>query len=450
MGFWALAPIVLTLLIAFTSRSAIFALLAGCLLGAAMISQNPVTGFNQLLQLTLGNGDFIWICEVVMLIGILFTLFRRSGVIALLAKRMAKITGSERKVGFLTWFMGILIIDDYFSPLMTGAIMRPLTDQARISREKLAFVLDSTTSSVCILFPFAAWGAYITTLIAAQGGPVTSIKEALNVFIYAIPYNFYPILLIIFTLLVSIKVIPAFGPMKKAEQRVKETGVLLRPGSLPLMDTGSELLAAPSEGRASLFLHLFVPVFVTLGIAVTGVVLQGSVLIAEAFMGGIFCLSIAMFLQGQLKGITQWVAGVMDGIKDVVPALVVVALAYCLNGITQELGAANYLISITESWMTPSNLVFLTFLLAAFISFSTGTSWGTYALMIPLALPIAYELTGQTLDPLVYQVVAAIAGGGIFGDHASPLSDTSVLSSAGAGCDHPQLPAYYICSYNRS
>jgi len=144
-----------------------------------MLGGVPGASLNQLFQASLGNEDFIWI---------------------------------------------VLIVDDYFSPLMTGAVMRPLTDKVGVPREKLAFLLDATTASVCILVPFTAWGAYLASLIAAQGGPVSSVEDGLSVFIHAIPYNFYPMLIIGFALLVALRVIPDFGPMRRAERRVQETG----------------------------------------------------------------------------------------------------------------------------------------------------------------------------------------------------------------------------------
>jgi Na+/H+ antiporter NhaC len=189
-GLWSLLPLLATLILAFATRSAMIAMLVGVFAGTLMLGSAPGAGLNQVFQASLGNADFIWICEIVVLIGILFELFRKSGVLGVLAERVSGGAKGRRRVELSAWGMGFLIVDDYFSPLLTGAVMRPLSDQARIPREKLAFILDSTTASVCILVPFTAWGAYVASLIAAQGGPVGSTEQGLSVFISAIPYNF--------------------------------------------------------------------------------------------------------------------------------------------------------------------------------------------------------------------------------------------------------------------
>ncbi|MGY8796120.1 MAG: hypothetical protein ACKVJN_13545, partial [Woeseiales bacterium] len=197
-GLWSMLPLVLTLMLAFVSRSALIAMMVGTFVGTLMLGSAPGVGLNQLFQASLGNGDFIWICEIVILIGILFELFKRAEVLPALAKRMSSESGGRRKVELSAWGMGFVIVDDYFSPLLTGAVMRPMSDRVQIPREKLAFILDATTASVCILVPFTAWGAYISSLIAAQAN-IGSVDVGLAVFIGAIKYNFYPMLMLVFT-----------------------------------------------------------------------------------------------------------------------------------------------------------------------------------------------------------------------------------------------------------
>ena len=435
-GFWSLMPLLAALAFAFTTRSAVFSLLAGSVIGVVMMGSDPARGLNDLIQSSLGNREFIWICEIVILIGVLFSLFKHAGVITAFADRISVRTKSPKSIGFTTWCMGFFIIDDYFSPLITGAVMRPLTDKVKMPREKLAFILDSTTASVCVMVPFTAWGAYMTSLILAQKGPVTTAEQAMGVFIQAIPYNFYSILLILFTLGICLKIIPDFGPMRKAERRAEETGEVLRPGALPLINADSEAVFANRPEKAWLIADLLVPVVIVFGIVIASFVFLNGILIVEAFLCAVAYLSLSMFFKKQITSIEQLTLIATKGIQDVMPAILVIALAYCINGVTQGLGAANYLIELTQQLFTPELLVVATFMLTALISFSTGTSWGAFALITPIALPLAYAFTGGQLDPLVFKTVAAITGGGIFGDHASPVSDTSVLSSAGAGSDH--------------
>jgi len=177
LGLWSLTPLVVTLALAFATRSALIAIGVGLFVGTLMLGLAPGAGLNEVFQSSLGNGDFIWICEIVILIGVLFELFKRAGVLAELANRFTERQGSRRGVELSVWGMGFAIVDDYFSPLLTGAVLRPMSDKAGIPREKLAFLLDSTTASVCILVPFTAWGAYMASLIAGQAGPMVTARE---------------------------------------------------------------------------------------------------------------------------------------------------------------------------------------------------------------------------------------------------------------------------------
>lgn len=440
LGLWeyfSLLPLLVTLVLAFTLRSALIAMLTGTFIGTLLIGMSPGVGLNQVFQKSLGNADFIWICEIVILIGILFELFKLSGVLNALAQKVMQRQKKRRNVELSAWAMGFMIVDDYFSPLLTGAIIKPISDRVFIPREKLAFILDATTASVCILFPFTAWGAYVASLIAAQGGPIESVGQALSIYILAIPYNIYPILLILFTLFICIGLIPDFGPMKKAEERAKETGALIRPGSSPLLsETDNIDLKIESLIKPSVLFDLFIPVLLIIGVGVLTLIFLGTVKIVEAFMLAVTFLVIMSALKGRFKNTLEVGELITAGMKNVAGALLIIALAYSLNTVTTELGAADLIIKLFADNLSGTTLVILTFLITAIISFSTGTSWGAYAMTIPVVLPLAYDLTGGEITPLIYQTIAAIAGGGIFGDNASPVSDTTVLSSVGAGCDH--------------
>lgn len=437
-GVWSLLPLVATLVLAFTTRSALIAMLFGTFAGTLMLGAAPGVGLNKLFQTSLGNPDFIWICQIVVLIGILFELFKRAGVLNALADRFSAADSGRRRVELSAWGMGFVIVDDYFSPLLSGAVLRPMSDRARIPREKLAFILDSTTASVCILVPFTAWGAYVASLIAAQGGAAVPNGEAgLAVFIGAIPYNFYPILMILFTLLVCAGLVPDFGPMKKAELRVTKGGGVLREGARPLVsDDGEDALASGSVEGSSVLLELLIPVVLLIGVGAWSLIATGSVKIVEAFMLANAWLFAVLAVRGRFDSVADVAEVIVAGTKGVMAALLIVSLAYALNSVTTQLGAGQFMVEQFTSNIDVNYLIVIVFLLTAAISFSTGTSWGAYAMMMPVALPVAFEFSGGEVGPLVYQTVAAIAGGGIFGDHASPVSDTTVLASVGAGSDH--------------
>lgn len=438
-GLWSLMPLGVTLLLAFVTRSALLAMLVGVFVGTLMVGAVPGVGLNELFQAALGDADFIWICEIVVLIGILFELFKRADVLNALAARFSTEGAGRRRVELSTWGLGLVIVDDYFSPLMAGTVMRPLSDRARVPREKLAFLLDATTASVCILVPFTAWGAYIASLVASQVGGDMTADRALAVIIAAIPYNFYPWLMVGTALLLALGWLPDVGPMRRAERRVRETGDVLRPGAQPLTDLGQggdARAAAAMPGRPSLLLELALPVTVVVAIGVFSLLELGSVKIVEAFMAGVVVLMAVLAGRRRLRRVRDLTDAIVHGAQGVMPALLVVALAYALNTVAQQLGVGAAIVSWFDGGLDGGMLVALTFAVTAAVAFSTGTSWGAFALMMPVALPVALANAGDPMTPLVYQTVAAVAGGGIFGDHASPVSDTTVLASVGAGSDH--------------
>lgn len=433
-GLWSLTPLVITLVLAFVTRSALVAMLVGCFVGTLMVGAMPGVGLNTLFQESLGNADFIWICQIVVLIGILFECFKQSRVLVALPKKLRSRGASRRRVELTAWGMGFVIVDDYFSPLMTGAVVRPMASQAGVPSEKLAFILDATTASVCILVPFTAWGAYMASLIAAQGVPFVSVEVALSTFISAIPYNFYPIGLLAFALLICAGWLPDFGPMRRAEARVRATGELIRPGANPLNDSEIDW-EAPTDDVA-IFWELVLPVLVVVGIGAGTLVLQGSVKIVEAFLAGVTVAMVVALVRGKLDGSGEVAKLIYAGAQSVMPALLIVALAYSLNAVAQQLGVGEAIVGLFATELSADWLVPLTFVITAAISFATGTSWGAFAVMMPVALPVALSFSGNDITPLVLQTIAAISGGGIFGDHASPVSDTTVLASLGAGSDH--------------
>jgi Na+/H+ antiporter NhaC len=445
-GVWSLAPLVFAIMTAFITRSAIFSLFAGCLIGVVMTSFDPAArmagidpagGFVKLIAISL-DGEFIRICVIIIFIGILFEMFKRAGVLVAFAQKVSKTGTSAKQVKFTTWLMGFFIVDDYFSPLMTGPIMRPLSDEAKISREKLAFILDSTTASVCVLVPFMSWGAYIGGLIAKEGGPIQNTDAAIKLFASSIPYNVYPILLIFFTLLICLEIIPDFGFMKKAETRAREEGKVLRDGAIPMVsEDDDDDIFSQTQDKPNLIIDFLIPIIIVFGTVIVSYFVFGTLKISEAFVTAVIYLGISLYIKGYVINISDLTEIGVKGAKSVMSAIIITALAYCINTITKGLGAAEFIMAVSADFMTPQFLVAVTFFITATISFSTGTSWGAFALMIPFVLPVAYGLTGGVAnDPIVYKALAAVVGGGIFGDHSSPVSDTSVLSSIGAGSDH--------------
>lgn len=449
-GIISLVPLTVTLLLAFWKKDAILALLAGCITGVLILGMDPAFGLSALTQEALGNEDFIWVLSIQIFIGIMIAFFMKAGVVDAFANFIADKVTSPRGIKAATWFIGLFTVDDYMSPLLRGVIMRPLTDKEKIPREKLAFILDSTCASVCTIIPFMAWGAYVAGLIADLGGPVTTVEEGVSVYIKAIPFNLYAIILLVIVLLNALEIFPDIGPMKKAERRAKETGKVLRDGAVPLVgEELDELQAGSSKVKANIFTDFVVPILIIVVMAVVTYITKGGVKILECFIVTVFYQAIVLSIRHVFTSIKDMMDTAIKGMKSVMSATLILALAYCINTITKSMGASEFIMEATAGWMTPALFIAMTFVVGAVMAFFTGSSWGTFAICIPLAVPIAYSFTGNELGILVYAAVGAVVSGGLFGDHCSPVSDTTVLSSLGAACDHidhvkTQLPFAFL------
>ena len=235
--------------------------------------------------------------------------------------------------------------------------------------------------------------------------------------------------------------------MKKAEERAMNEGKVLRDGAVPLI--GKELTEMkPYEGiKPRIFLNFLLPVLMIVSIALGTYITLGSAKTMEAFLFVIIFMSISMLIQG--IPFQEVMDTLTQGVKGAVPAVMLLALAYSINALSKTMGTADYIISLSEGFLTPALLPAIIFVISAIMAFATGSSWGTFAICMPIALPLAFTFTGGELGTLVYACFGAVAGGGVFGDHCSPLSDTTVLSSTGSASDHidhvqTQLP-YALC-----
>ena len=433
LGALSLIPATVAIVLAFLTRNTVFALAVACFMGV-LVSGEGLMGFPNLLKNALGTTAFSWIFLLELFIGMLIAFFQRTGAIRNFSAWVASLRMTRVRVQLVAWVMGMFVFfSDYFSPLFVGSTMRELSDRFRISREKLAYIADSTSAPVSVLVPVTGWAVFISGLLIGMG-PIENPADAIEVFVASIPFNIYSILAVLMVGLIAARVIPEFGSMKTAERRALETGKVLRDGADPLM--GEELTdIEPYPGvRTSLFWNFFLPVLIVIAIAVGSFVLTSSALTMEAFLLSAVVSGVIMRIQG--IPFTDIMNTGMAGIKGVMPAVIILAFAYALNDLSTSMRTAEYIVSQTEAWLTPGLLPALTFLVAAIISFSTGTSWGTFAIMMPLAVPLALSFTGDTLGPVVFATVGAVAGGGVFGDHCSPLSDTSILASTGAASDH--------------
>ncbi|MEM7501494.1 MAG: Na+/H+ antiporter NhaC family protein [Pseudomonadota bacterium] len=429
----SLVPASIAIVLAFATRNTVFSLGVAILVGV-LIAGEGLIGFPNLLKSALGNTDFSWILLLELFIGVSIAFFQRTGAIRNFSNFVEQQNMTRVRVQLVAWFMGMFVFfSDYFSPLFVGSTMRTLSDRFKISREKLAYICDSTSAPVSILVPITGWAVFVAGLLIGMG-PIETAGEAMAVFVAAIPFNVYALCAVVLVGLIASGIVPDFGPMKKAEARAQQEGKVLRDGAVPLMAEELTEIEPHPDVKTSLFWNFILPVLVVISVAIGTFVYVDTALTMEAFLLSAAVAGCVMRIQGM--PLADIMDTAMSGIKGVMPAIIILAFAYALNDLSEALRTADYIVAQTSSWLTPGLLPLLSFLIAAVIAFSTGTSWGTFAIMMPIAIPLAFSFSGGELESVVYATVAAIAGGGVFGDHCSPLSDTSILASTGAASDH--------------
>jgi len=447
LGILSLVPAVIAIVLSFATRNTVISLMLACFVGTLMAGEG-LLGFPNLLKASLGTSSFAWVMLLNTFIGVLVAFFQKTGAIQGFAQYIQNKNLSRRAIQLVAWFLGMFVyFSDSFSPLFVGTTMRGISDKAKISREKLSYIADSGAAPVSVLVPITGWAAYLSGLAIGVGAIATQ-EDAMGLFIRAIPYNFYALFTIAFVGLIAGGIIKDFGPMKKAESRAINEGKVLRDGAVPLI--GRELTEMESYPglKPRVFLNFLLPVLMIITIAMGTYLTLKSAKTMEAFLFVLIFMGISMFFQGvPFKEIMDTAT---NGIKGAVPAVIILGLAYSINTLSKSIGTANYIISMTEDFLSPQLLPAIVFVIAAIVAFSTGSSWGTFAITMPIALPLAFAFTGGQVAPLVMASFAAVAGGGVFGDHCSPLSDTTILASTGAAADHidhvkTQLPYALIC-----
>lgn len=429
MGWLSLVPIIIAIALALWSKNTVFSLSIACIIGCFMAGKG-IWGFTNVLQSALGNEDFIWAALNILFFGVLCTYYEKSGAIDGFTRIVSGKNLKRKGVQVLAWALGLFCFADSMSPLFIGSVMRKLSDKAKISREKLAYIADSTAAPVSIVYPFTGWSSYLTGL-AVGVGCLTTREQAYTFMLKAIPFDFYAVLSLLMVLLIGAGVIKDYGPMKKAEQRAMEEGKLIRDGAIPMSTAGGNKSEALTE---HVFLNFIFPTILLIVISIGSFFVLGGVKVLEAVTIVVIFMSISFLIQRmKLKELGDIFN---EGIKGAMPAVLVLAVAYPLNAITKEMGAADFIMSFVSDGLTPALLPVCIFMICAILSFATGTSWGTFAIAMPLALPMAFTATGGEATLLTTLCFAAVAGGGLFGDHCSPVSDTTIMASMGAGSDH--------------
>jgi len=448
-GIWSLVPPLAALGLALWKKQIYPALLLGVWMGWLVVeSWNPIaaTGatVSSIVAVFLDAGN-TRILIYSLLVGSVLTLISATGGVEGFVARVAerRWVTNRRQAQMAPFLLGILItVESSITALVAGTVGRPLTDRYRVSREKLAYICDSTSAPVCILVPFNGWGALVIGLLAVQG-----VENPVAVLLASIRWNFYPmlaILLVLATILTGREI----GPMRAAERRAREEGKLLADGARPLV-ADDVLTTTPDPSIQPKAAYLVLPVVTMVASIVAGILVtgrlgsspgaglwemiqasSGSTAVLWAVLASLAVLAVIALGPCRMSGRT-FVDLLFKGMGGMIPVVSLLVLAFALGGVVRELGTGAYVAGIIGGASGAKVAVAGSFVLASFMAFATGTSWGTFALMVPIAVPLAAAQGGSL--PLY---LAAVLGGGVFGDHCSPISDTTIISSMASASDH--------------
>ncbi len=461
-GFWSILPPLVAIILAIKTRQVFISLLFGIWMGWVILSNfNFLNGTINTIEAMVdvfkvpGNTRTIMFSS---LVGALIAFVQRSGgvegFIQYINKFLEKVenkrkTSPRKTVQIMAWLTGVAIfVESSVNVLTVGSIYRPIFDRLKIPREKLAYIADSISAPTCILIPLNAWGAYIMGLLLAQG-----ISNPLETMVKAYPLNFYPI----FAMIVVVIVIftqKDFGPMKKAEKRAIEEGKVIRDGAIPMIST-DVISMEKAEGTVARARNMIIPIATMVGMMPVGLIYtgwsqveniqtypfwqqiflalgkgSGSTAVLWAVLMSIFVGAI-LYRSQKIFKLPEIISLIFKGVGGLIPLALLMMLAFAIGKVCRDLGTGVYIAEVTKAWLSPKLVPVIVFLVASFIAFSTGTSWGTFAIMIPIGLQMS-----QIMDANIYLTIGAALGGGVFGDHSSPISDTTIISSMASARDH--------------
>ncbi|WP_316899352.1 Na+/H+ antiporter NhaC family protein [Pseudodesulfovibrio indicus] len=474
LGMLTLIPPLLAIALAFASKNVVLSLFIGVFSGCFMLELEGwdvyhamIGGFLHLSGKVLESLADPWDAGIVLqvlAIGGLIALISKMGGAQAIAGAIARWAKTPRSSQLAAWVMGLFIFfDDYANSLTVGPIMRPVTDRLRVSREKLAFIIDATAAPIAGIALISTWVAYEVGLIRDGYQAIGITGNAYGIFVQTIPYRFYNIYILLFILL-AVWLKRDFGPMYQAEMRARNEGKVLGDNAVPMAAEEATSLEPASHVKPSVW-SAILPIGTLMVAAFLGFYFNGySAIDDEAVLAAINAsplsftsmrtcfgasdasvvlfqaallaslVAIAMAVTRKIMPIKEAIETFVTGIKSMNITAVILLLAWSLSGVMKELGTANYLVGTLSDSLPAYLLPSIIFILGSVISFATGTSYGTMGILMPLAIPLAFALNP---DPeFVVLSVGSVLTGAIFGDHCSPISDTTILSSMGAGCDH--------------
>lgn len=437
-GFWSVVPPLLTIVLALVTKNVFISLLIGIFASSMVLCGGaPLTGLNDAFYSFIhtfeSNGNTITLISF-LLIGALIYLIEKSGGVEGFTEVMLKkraLIKTKRGANIFTWLLGIIIFTSgSLSCMVTGSVSRPFNDALKVPHEKSAFIVHATSTPWCVLFPLSGWLAALAGYLTSGGVPE---NEAISVLLRSIPLNFYCILAVFGTLAVSLFGIN-IGPMRKAEERAEKTGALDNPGRGGAL---TEEAMSPSKAKPRV-LNMLLPmgvliatILAVLTITGKGNPTQGAGMQSLLWGCILAVLTICILCVAQkLFSVDEVINEMFKGMGTMLPVAGILLFGFTMGNLVKDLDTGNYLTSVFMGVLSPAFLPALSFLLCMLLSFATGTSMGTMAIMSVICLPMAISM-GISI-PLV---AGAVFGGSIFGDHSSPISDTTIMSCATTGCD---------------
>ncbi len=459
-GWTSLLPPLVAILLAVLFRQVVLALLAGVWLGAVLVFQvDPFTGLLRTMDTyvsgSLQDSGHVSILLFSFLLGGMLGVIQRAGGTKGIVNTVAPLARTPRSGQITAWVLGILVFfDDYANTLLVGPTMRPITDRLKISREKLAYIVDSTAAPVASIAVVSTWIGVEVGLIHDAFVHSGIERDAFGAFVASLPYRFYPIFALFFGFLVAATG-RDFGPMLRAERRARRTGRVLREGAMPLADFGGDALEPPAD-KPHRWLNAALPILVVVVSVLVFIYVGGrkaaiadgkvldlktivgsadsySALLWAAFLGSFSAVALAV---GQrILNVHAAMEAWLQGAKSLFLAAVILTLAWSIGMITAEMGTAGYLVHVLSDSLKPHWVPVLVFIFSGITSFATGSSWSTMAILIPLVIPLAHRLAPGN-DLILAGTISSVLAGSVWGDHCSPISDTTVLSSMASSSDH--------------
>ncbi len=448
-SLWALLPPLIAIVLALITKEVYSSLMIGIITGGLLYSGfNPVGAMNHIfvdgMIAQLSDPWNVGILIFLVVLGSIVMLMNRAGGSAAFGRWASAHVKTRLGAQLATIALGTLIfIDDYFNCLTVGSVMRPVTDKHKVSREKLAYLIDATAAPVCIIAPISSWAAAVTGFVEGANG--------LELFIRAIPYNFYAFLTFVMMITISVGRFD-YGKMAQAE---KQCGITTSPdGSLkhPSL-TGAEDQPNPPISQKGRVIHLVLPIFALIICCIIGMIYTGGFFDGEGFVtafsnadastGLVFgsmaalLITILFYLATRVLDFNECMNAIPEGFKSMVPAILILTLAWTLKSMTDSLGASEYVgglvEQVAENGMVMGLLPAFVFIIGAFLAFATGTSWGTFGMLIPIVVSAFHS---DINNELMIIAISACMAGAVCGDHCSPISDTTIMASAGGQCEH--------------